>query len=99
MPSYFVDIDPRELRLPTSRSSGADPWKLQQQIAKFGSSVAGMPPPTVYESGDGFLVVYDGVTRATRVAMFLPGTTIRVEVAGKFRRAYANDPKIGDGVP
>jgi hypothetical protein len=42
--------------------------KLHQQIAQYGDSVAGMPPLWVYEAADGVLVVYNGVTRATRVA-------------------------------
>src|SRR5262249_27654221 len=92
------DVDPRELRLPTSRRSAA-PFKLQLQIAKFGASTAGMPPPWVYEASDGVLVLYNGVTRATRIAKLAPGTTIRVEVIGKVRRAYAKDPKIGDLLP
>jgi hypothetical protein len=45
------------------------------------------------------LVVYNGVTRATRIARLAPGATIRVEVVGKLRRAYAGEPKIGDQVP
>ena len=28
-----------------------------------------------------------------------PGATIRVEVVGKLRRAYAGEPKIGDHIP
>jgi hypothetical protein len=93
----FRDIDPRELRLPSRR--GADPFKLQRQIARFGSSSSGMPPPWVYESSDGVLVVYNGITRATRIAKLVPGTTLRVEVVGKLRRAYAGEPKIGDFPP
>ena len=95
MPPDFRDVDPRELRLPSSRR-GADPFKLQGQIVRFGSSSAGMPPLLVYESSDGVLVIYDGVTRATRMAKLSPGTLIRVEVIGRFRRAYGKDPKIGD---
>ena len=34
-----------------------------------------------------------------RRAKLAPGTTIRVEVVGKLRRAYAGEPKIGDFVP
>lgn len=60
---------------------------------------SGMPPLWVYEAADGVLVVYDGVTRATRVAKLLPGKLIRVEVIGKLRRAYGNYPKIGDLLP
>jgi hypothetical protein len=95
MPQDFRDVDPRELRLPSRR--GADPFKLQRQVARFGASSAGMPPPWVYEAVDGVLVLYNnGNTRATRVAKLSPGSTIRVEVVGKLRRAYAGEPKIGD---
>src|ERR1700722_2402757 len=98
MPQDFRDVDPRELRLP-SRRSGAAPYKLQLQIARFGASSAGMPPPWVYEASDGVLVVYNRVTRAVRVAKLAPGATIRVEVVGRLRRAYAGDPKVGDLLP
>jgi hypothetical protein len=43
MAADFRDVDPAELRLPPSRLSGADPYKLQRQIARFGKSTAGMP--------------------------------------------------------
>lgn len=97
MPQDFRDVDPRELRLPSRR--GADPFKLQRQVARFGGSTAGMPPPWVYEASDGVLVVYNGVTRATRMARMSPGTTIRVEVIGKLRRAHADAAKIGGPFP
>jgi hypothetical protein len=99
MPPDFRDVDPRELRLPSSRSTGADPVKLHRQIAQFANSTVGMPPLWVYEAADGVLVVYNGVTRATRVAKLLPGTMVRVEVIGKLRRAYGSSPKIGDVLP
>jgi len=67
MPPDFRDVDPRELRVPPSRQ-GADPIKLHRQVARFGASAAGMPPPWVYEATDGVLVLYNGVTRATRIA-------------------------------
>jgi hypothetical protein len=95
----FRDIDPRELRVPPSRRQGADPAKLQRQIALFGRSAVGMPPPWVYEGTDGVLVLYNGVTRATRVAKLSPGTLIRVEVIGKLPKAFAGEPKIGDLLP
>jgi hypothetical protein len=98
MPQDFRDVDPRELRVPSGRG-GADPFKLQRQIARFGASSAGMPAPWVYEASDGVLVVYNGVTHATRIAKLAPGTMIRVEVVGKLRRAYAGEPKIGDQLP
>jgi hypothetical protein len=93
----FRDVDPGELRLPSRR--GADPFKLQRQIARFGASSAGMPPPWVYEAADGVLVLYNGITRATRIARLAPGATIRFEVIGKLRRAYASEPRIGDVTP
>ena len=90
-------VDPRDLRLPSGRA--ADPYKLQGQVARFGASSAGMPPPWVYEAADGVLVLYNGITRATRIAKLAPGTTIRVEVVGTLRRAYAGEPKVGDFLP
>lgn len=82
--------------MPSSRSSGADPYKLQ--IAKFGTSVTGMPPLLAYEGSDGVLELLDGVTRATRVAKLLPGTTIRVEVIGRLQRPHALSRRIGDAL-
>ena len=95
----FRDVDPRELRVPPSRRQGADPAKLQRQIALFGRSAVGMPPPWVYEGSDAVLVLYNGVTRATRIAKLARGTLIRVEVIGKLPKAYAAEPKIGDLLP
>jgi hypothetical protein len=59
----FRNVDPRELRLPSRR--GADSLKLQRQVARFGASSAGMPPPWVYQASDGVLVLYNGITRAS----------------------------------
>jgi hypothetical protein len=95
----FRDVDPRDLRVPPSRRQGADPAKLQRQIALFGRSAAGMPPPWVYKASDGVLVLYNGVTRATRMAKLAPGTPIRVEVIGRLPVMFASDPKIGDLLP
>lgn len=58
-----------------------------------------MPPPWVYEGTDGVLILYNGVTRATRVAKLAPGTLIRVEVIGQLPKAFASEPKIGDLIP
>jgi hypothetical protein len=41
----FRDVDPRELRVPPSRRQGVDPGKLARQIALFGQSTVGVPPP------------------------------------------------------
>ncbi len=59
------EVDPNSLRLPPSRSSGADAWTLQQQIRRFGSSREGMPPLFAFEDPDGILEISDGVTRIT----------------------------------
>lgn len=95
----FRDVDPRELRVPPSRRHGSDPGKLQRQIALFGRSADGMPPPWVYEGTDGVLMLYNGVTRATRIAKLSPGTLIRVEVLAKLPKAFATEPTIGDLLP
>jgi hypothetical protein len=95
----FRDVDPRELRVPHSRRQGSDPAKLARQISLFGRSAVGMPPRWVYEGSDGVLVLYNGVTRATRIAKLAPGTFIRVEVIGKLPRAFAANPKIGGLLP
>jgi hypothetical protein len=98
MAADLRQVDPAELRLPSSRSSGADPVKLHRQIAKFGTSTAGMPPLLAYEGSDGVLELYDGVTRATRVAKLLPGTTVLVEVIRKLKRPKANSRRVGDAL-
>ena len=66
--SYFREVDPRDLRVPPSRRQGADPARLSRQISLFGRSAVGMPPPWVYEGSERVLVLYNGVTRATRIA-------------------------------
>jgi hypothetical protein len=99
MATQFLDVDPRTLHVPPSRRSGADPFKLQKQIALFGSSTAGMPIPWVYRGSDGKLQLYNGVTRATRIAKLSPGTLIRVEVVGDLAAPVGNLPTIGDLLP
>jgi hypothetical protein len=98
MAADLRDVDPIQLRLPSARSSGADPYKLQRQIAKYGKSIAGMPPLLAYEGSDGVLELVDGVTRATRVAKLLPGTKVRVEVLGKLKRPKAHNRRVGDAI-
>src|SRR5947209_4860883 len=95
----FLDVDPRTLHLPPSSRYGADPFKLQRQIARFGSSTAGMPAPWVYRGSYGGLVLPNGVTRATRVARLLPGVLLRVEVIGDQKTPVGHYPTIGDRLP
>jgi hypothetical protein len=95
----FREVDPSDLRIPTSRPDGADPAKLQRQIARFGRSAQGMPPPWVYEAPDGSLLLYNWVTRATRIAKLAPGIKIRVEVIGRYPDDGTGCPTIGDRLP
>ena len=95
----YLDVDPRTLRLPPSRSTGADPVKLQRQIARYGNSTMRMPHLVVYRAIDGELVIYDGVTRATRVAKLLPGQTVPVEVIGDLSSPGHPHPTVGERLP
>jgi hypothetical protein len=92
----FLHVDPATLHLPGSRRDGADPIKLHRQIARHGTSVAGMPPLEVKRGSDGGLVIYDGATRATRVAKYLPGTTVEVEVTGTLTGPVRSLPTVGE---
>lgn len=93
------DADPRTLRLPPSMMGGADPGKLQRQIAAHGRSTSGMPRLLVFRASDGELIIYDGVTRATRVVKLLPGATIEVEVMGDLATPGSWLPTVGDRLP
>jgi hypothetical protein len=98
MPADIRDVNPAELRLPGSRSGGADPYKLQGEIARHSTSIVGMPPLLVYEGSDGVLELADRLTRATRIAKLSPGTTVRVGVLGKRRQPKAQGRRIGDAL-
>ena len=99
MSRLFLDVDPQLLHLPPSRAAGADPAKLQRQLAKFGQSTQGMPPLEVSRGNDGALMLNDGVTRATRVAKLLPGSLVRVEVIDNLAVPVGHLPTIGDKLP
>jgi hypothetical protein len=89
-------VDPNDLRLPPSRATGAEPWKLHRQVRKFGSSAAGMPPIFVYEDPDGVLEISDGVTRATRIAKLAPAQSVPVIVIGRYGHSRAAAPRVRD---
>jgi hypothetical protein len=95
-PREFLQVDPGSLHLPGSRRDGADPVKLRRQLVRHGTSIDGMPPPEVKRGADGELVIYDGVTRATRVAKYLPGTLITVAVTGELNPAVGALPTVGE---
>ena len=95
-PRECFQVDPASLHLPSSRADGADPIKLHRQLAKYGTSTDGMPPLDVKRGSDGELVIYDGVTRATRLAKYLPDAPITVEVTGELTRPVGGLPKVGE---
>lgn len=94
----LLKVDPRTLRLPPSRDQ-ADPAKLQRRIARHGKSTTGMPPLIVFRASDGELVIYDGVTRATRVAKLLPEQTVPLDIIGDLPSPGGSYPTVGDRLP
>jgi hypothetical protein len=94
-----MDVDPRTLRLPTSRLNGVDPAKLQRQIAQYGISIAGMPVILVGRGSDGELQIVDGVTRATRTAKLLPGQLARVEIVDDLAIRVGAYPSVQEKLP
>jgi hypothetical protein len=96
----FLSVDPRELYLPPTRPTGADPGKLARQIAAHGTSLHGMPPLQVIRGRDGHLRINDGVTRATRAAKLRPGQPVIVEVIQDLPQLdVTRMPKIRDRLP
>lgn len=91
--------DPAQLRLPPTRSEGADPFKLSKQIGQYGKSTEGMPPIEVTKGAKGEMMINDGVTRATRAAM-TPGTKVPVQVIEHNPTMnLQNLPKVGEKLP
>lgn len=90
----FLEVDPGFLRLPPSRLSGADPFKLDIQIRQYGSRSEGMPLLLVTRGLRGELMINDGVTRATRIAKLCPGATITVEVIDERPVAFEHLPLV-----
>lgn len=96
----FVDVDPRELRLPRSRAQGADPGKLAGQISRYGDSLDGMPPLQLVRGKDRHLRINDGVTRATRAAKLTPGALVPAEVIDDLPNLDVTKmPKVKDVLP
>jgi hypothetical protein len=95
----FFDVDPATLRLPPERIDGADPAKLQRQIARHGRSLTGMPSVLVYRGSDGELVLSDGVTRATRAAKLCPGLPIPAELIGRLPHPVGHLPTVEEKLP
>jgi len=98
MPIEIRYVDPRELRVPGSRPV-ADAAKFARQVARYGAATEGMPAIFCYEGTDGVLMIFNGVTRATRIAQLSPGTLVPVEVGGRLKKTFGPEPKIGDLLP
>lgn len=81
------------------RIDGADPAKLQRQIARYGRSLSGMPPVLVYRGSDGELMLSDGVTRATRAAKFCPGSIVPAELLGTLPISFGHLPTVLEKLP
>lgn len=96
MNGQIREVDPADLRLPPSRAAGADMWKLHRQMRRFSSSKDGMPPIFVYEDPDGLLEIFDGVTRATRIAKLAPGVAVPVLIIGKLPKSRKYSIRLGD---
>lgn len=58
-----------------------------------------MPRLLVYRAADDELVIYDGVTRATRIALLSPGRTVQVEVVGELKAPASHLPNVGERLP
>ena len=95
----IIEVEPRGLHLPTTRPDGADPGKLQRQISQFGRSKVGMPPLQLIQGSDDYLVINDGVTRATRIAKVRPGITVPALIIGKTNRPVGHLPTVEDKLP
>jgi hypothetical protein len=98
MPIEIRCVDPRELRPHPARQI-ADPQKLARQTAQYGAATQGMPPLIAFLDVVNRLVVYDGVTRATRAIRLAPGTTVPVEVAGRVPMSFEHEPTLESYLP
>ena len=58
-----------------------------------------MPALEVYRGTDGKWMIFDGVTRASRVAKLLPGQLVRVEVIDDIPTPVGHLPTVGDTRP
>lgn len=59
----------------------------------------GMPVLEVSRGHDGFQVINDGLTRATRIAKLAPGTLVRVEVIDELPFNVGKFPSVKDTIP
>ena len=76
----FRWVLPGKLRLSPTRPEGADDYKLAMQVVEYGSSTDGMPPIEVIVGADEEMIIFNGVTRATRAYQYHSDETVLVEV-------------------
>jgi hypothetical protein len=55
-----------------------------------------MPPVFVYEDPDGLLEIFEGVTRASRLAKRNPQQLLPVVIIGSYRRSRAGSGTVND---
>jgi hypothetical protein len=80
--------------------AGADPIKLTRATVEARPFDSGNAATLVHRDRNGRLKIVDGVTRATRVAKYLPGVLIRVQVTAEQPKAdYSSYPTVGDTLP
>ena len=71
---------PGKLRLPPTRPEGADDYKLALQEMEYGPSTEGMPAIEVLLGSDEQMIIFNGVTRATRAYRYHPNAPVLVEI-------------------
>jgi hypothetical protein len=59
-----------------------------------------MPALECFQDQNGLVMVWNGVTRATRVAKLMPGATVRVEIIGvMMKKDFSLLPTVEDRLP
>ena len=78
---------PGHLYVPPEWPDGADPMKLQDQFNEHGNDLSELPPLEVIATAGGRLVIFNGVTRATRSYTIDPNKTVPVIVTSTYSNA------------
>lgn len=71
---------PGKLHLPPTRPEGVDDYKYARQEIEFGASVEDMPAIEVLLGTGEQMMIFNGVTRATRAYRYHPDQRVLVEV-------------------
>ena len=92
-------VDPATLVLPPSMPGGVNLAKFWPQFSQYGTSIDGMPPVQLWEYDDGGYVLSAGLTRATRIARFSPGTLVPAIVESRLSGPTPRRRTVGDVLP